>query len=954
MFSKQYVVGCWAAIQIIGCNLLISEAAWSQVIPDGTTPTPDPGACLPSCTVEGGTTDLTSANLFHSFAQLSVPTDGIVIFEHSPTIRNIFARVTGDSSSIIDGLIRTNSANNNANLFLINPNGISFGPRGALDIGGSFIATTANAIQFGDQGSFSTDETNSDPALLTVNPSAFLFTQNTAQPIVNQSIAPDPARPARTAGLKVQEGRSLILLGGNVILERDPNNPVRRLPVQAPGGKIELGGVRGLGIVGLDINGESLSLSYDNSTLLANIIINDARLEVSSRARNAAGDIILNANTISLDTSVLSSRTLGLQDAGNVFIQAERGVDIQASTISSVSSGSGAGGSIEIIAGDIVLANTSNLSANTRGAGNAGRISLNAETISLSTDSRLISDADSFTEVVGNVGEIQIQTNTLSLDDGARISVLTSGEALDIESSRTLNIEAKNSVSLLGGSAITSETLGQANASNIEIITPALVVNDSIISAAVNEEGRPDSDATGRGGIIDIRTQSLSLENNAQLTSSTSGSGNAGAILVADAAVVSLSNSLISTETSAAGAGGNIDIDTAQLTGDAGAQISATATATSAASTRGGNVTVAANRINLSGESTGLLAETQGEAAAGFVALGPQDTGETLAINFQAGAEISVATSGSGDGGQIRAIAPEGVVFTGDGSLSTRSTGPGPAGNVSIQTNGQFRVQEGAQVAVSGESTGDSGTLGVIAGTAVLNDGQLLASTQAGEGGNISLQIDAALVLREDSLISAEAFNDADGGNVDIATPFIIALFPETGRDGNDIQASAVDGNGGRITIQANTLFNIAENIAIDGNMTNDLDASSGTGIDGEVIIETLQVDPDEGTVRLPSGLADPEISQGCQAGGDINGQFVNAGRGGLRSNPYESLSGDGIQEDILPAGQTTVQQTALENSSEKIVEAQGWGKNAQGEIVLVTENPTYHSACQRTFAGAS
>lgn len=953
MFSKQYVFRFWAAIQIISCNLLISEAAWSQVIPDGTTPTPDPGLCVPSCTVEGGTTDLTNTNLFHSFDQLSVPTGGIVIFEHSPTIRNIFTRVTGANSSTIDGLIRTSSTSNDANLFLINPNGIFFGPRGGLDIGGSFVATTSDAVQFGDQGFFSATDTNSDPALLTVSPSAFLFTQNTPQPIVNQSIAPNPALPFLIDGLKVQEGKSLILLGGDVILERAPNSLNIPLPVRAPGGRLELGGVRGSSVVGLDVNGDGLSLNYADNPLLADIIVNDADIDVSGLSNNKAGNIAISSSTLSFNGSALLSNTFGSESSGNIFIRADNSVTIQDGSISTTSFNTGTGGNIEIIAEDIFLSGTT-LSSNTRGMGDAGRISLGAKVISLDTDSRLISDADSFTEAVGNVGEIQIRTIILSLDNSSRASILTTGEAVDIGSLGTLSIEAQDSVSLTNGSAITSETFGQANASNIEITTPVLVVNDSIISAAVNEEGRLDSDATGRGGIVDIRTQRLSLENNAQLTSSTSGSGDAGAILVEDATSVSLSNSSISTETSAAGAGGDIDIGTEQLTADAGAQVSATATATASASTRSGNVTVDAARINLSGGNTGLLAETQGEAVAGSIALGTQDNGDTLSINLQAGAEISAETSGSGDGGQIRVVAPEALIFRGDGSLSTRSTGPGPAGNVSIQTGGQLRIQEGAQVEVSGEGTGDSGTLGVIAGTVVLNDGQLLASTQAGEGGNISLQVDNALVLREDSRISAEAFNDADGGNVDISTPFIIALFPEAGSNGNDIQASAVDGDGGRITIQANTLFNIAENIAIDGNMTNDLDASSGTGIDGEVIIETLEVDPDEGTVRLPSGLADPEISQGCQAGGDINGQFVNAGRGGLTRNPYESLSSDGIQEDIFPAGQTTVQQPALEALPETLVEAQGWSKNAQGNIVLVTENPTYHSACQRTFAGAS
>ena len=266
------------------------------------------------------------------------------------------------------------------------------------------------------------------------------------------------------------------------------------------------------------------------------------------------------------------------------------------------------------------------------------------------------------------------------------------------------------------------------------------------------------------------------------------------------------------------------------------------------------------------------------------------------------------STSGGGEGGQILATAPAAVTLTGNGSLSSRSTGSGPAGNVSLQTGGLLRIQDGARVEVSGDSTGDSGTLEATSAIAILNGGQLLASTQAGEDGNIDLNIANVLLLRGDSLISAEAFNDANGGNVDISSPFIIALFSE-GPNGNDIQASAIDGDGGRISIQANTLFNIAENLAIDGNMTNDLDASSGTGIDGEVVIETLEIDPTQGTATLPTDPANPKIARGCQASGGDNGEFINSGRRGIPPNPYEPLSGDGIQEDIYPAGQTFAQQ---------------------------------------------
>jgi filamentous hemagglutinin family protein len=126
----------------------------------------------PQYTVGPGLGQQRGANLFHSFRSLNVGTGERVTFTGPPSITNVLSRVTGGQQSSIDGTVQSNIRG--ANLFLLNPHGVLFGPNAKLEVSGSFHVSTANVIRLADGGAFHAN-LNAPGVLTSAPPSAFGF-----------------------------------------------------------------------------------------------------------------------------------------------------------------------------------------------------------------------------------------------------------------------------------------------------------------------------------------------------------------------------------------------------------------------------------------------------------------------------------------------------------------------------------------------------------------------------------------------------------------------------------------------------------------------------------------------------------------------------------------------------------------------------------------------------------
>ncbi|MFS0513315.1 filamentous hemagglutinin N-terminal domain-containing protein [Nostoc sp. UIC 10607] len=844
-------------------------------------------------------------NLFHSFQDFNVGVGRGVYFANPEGITNIFSRVTGGNSSNIFGNL---GVLGDANLTLLNPNGILFGQNAQLDIQGSFLGTTANSLVFTNGVEFSATNPQAPP-LLAINVPVGLQFGSQPGGITSQAVGT----------LGVGSGSTLALMGGEITLDGSF--------LFTQNGQVKLGAVSGDTTVGLNVNGSSLGFKFLENFGRAPINLTNGSFIVASGNSaielfggeiglndvfiygNNGGSIVVDATQLNLgnDSSIVSA-TFGAAKGGDIQIQASDAVTLaSSSSIFSSSDDTGAGGDVTINAGKITITgdgtpeNIVGISTSSNGKGNGGNLTLNAtESVNINggfiqvyngagnggnltvraTDAVNITDNGSlglFSDGSGSTGNIQIETGTLRVQNnflGGGVTALAS----DGGSVGSISIQARNAV--------------EVTQSNIYTLIFLPLGNTTQATA----------------GDITIETQRLNLKDGSDIRTNTYSSANAANILIKASEYVRISGkSYVSSNTyTGSGNGGNITIETPQLSLTQGGHINTSSTRSSG---NAGNITIRAKDVELDGfvfvPKEQFLAGLNQGAAEEFLSdpltqeilsrfggisdmsdLSSDVTGsnadvrggtitiDTERLRLSNGGNISTSVlAGRGQGGNLVVRATDSIDITGvgaerlDGSfapsglfaeLQTRGIGSG--GSIDVTTE-RLNLSNNGQISATTFNQGNAGNIGINANLIDLR-GSSAIITQVddkakGNAGNISIQTQL-LNVQEESGISSATYGNGNAGNLTVQADNIILTGSNDGLF-TGITSSVYEGangKGGDIDITTNNI-DIRDNAQI-------ISGSLGTGEAGDIRINA-------NFIEIIGKLSAIASSTNAGNGGDIN-----------------------------------------------------------------------------------
>ncbi len=651
-------------------------------------------------------------NLYHGFHKFDLDTGEQAVFKGSGTVENIIGKISGGQSHI-NGLIKSEISG--ANLFLINPQGMIFGPDAALDIRGSFYVSSydmgqtrqlsgniefqGSEIRVADGKSISAAADNirmSDAVLKAENGSIFI--------IANRFFAKNSVLNADAVGSEY---------GGEIAIHA----------AEIKGQNIRISS----DAVGSG-NGGNITISGIDDAPAQSVLFSDgSQIAAGSLDRGNAGTISIFAQSLHLtDSAFIASEAFGAGNGGKISLhvnhmKAERGSGISSESVSDGNGGnlmiSGIGKSEEDFADFVTF---------------SGKYPVGEDVvIAPESDPKYFSRIYAETRNSGNAGNITIYSKELSLSDEAFIRSRTSGSG----SGGNIGIYA-DFLKLSDNAGINSDTLGQGAGGHISIRSQNVAIINSHISA--------DTGSAGKGGSLSITgysekepAESVKLSDGASIFAGTlcgeeecSQGGNADKIIILSK-LLKLSSAYIGSETYGAGSGGDIHVGICHLDMTDGSEI----TVKSKGKGMGG-------KIRIAGVSDSEPADT--------IIL----TGNTYKSIIYAGSESS------GEAGTIRIYAN--TMRLSDGASVSTSARNADGGDIDMTIPHLFYLNHAEITTSVGGGLGNGGNIRLYPDLAVMNHSEIIADAHGGNGGNIYI-VANRFIASPQSRVSASSELGIDG-----------------------------------------------------------------------------------------------------------------------------------------------------------------------------------------------
>ncbi len=671
--------------------------------------------------ITGGTRPNNGTNLFHSFDQFNIGhRDTAQFLNTTPSVhtQNILSRVTGGNPSSILGIIDTTSYPE-ANLYLMNPAGIVFGPSATLQVSGSVAFTTADYLRLPEATSQNSGIFHADTSarsLLTSAPVvAFGFINSGPAPIVVQK-----------SMLNAQPGQSISLVGGNISVESGTlGSTPHYLPPSTPGTDVYIASVASPGEILAGTLDQAPNITRQSFGTLGTvqlsqqahitsagvsggkILIRGGRLIITdSIFSTTTGDIELDTTSIQIERTMVTTDTPSMGNAGHIRLKASEDIILSDGLIGSRSRAVlGDAGNIMFGSnqGDIRVSNSLVTSQADNGPGNAGNILLSSShgNIAIINNSAITSQANKSN---GNAGTITLDApqGNIALGDTRVFNRIDDGSGR------------------LGG---------------IQIIATNLLLNKSEIL---------ENNFAGQvAGSININVEGrLDLSDGSVIHTAAPGPANAADLIIRARDILITNGSTLFTGTTSSGSGGRVDLSTNSLTLQDGGSISATTTGTSSHATGGSIIISATDQVTLTNNASITASSvvdpntpSSGIANAGNIFL---NAGKQLSLHN--GSSIKTTTeSAKANGGDIDIRAIELVRLVNNSEITTSVKGAeGRGGNIFIDP--KMVLLQGSNVTAQAVG-GAGGNISFVTPLFLADSASnVSASSQRGVSGTVTIQ----------------------------------------------------------------------------------------------------------------------------------------------------------------------------------------------------------------------